>query len=141
MEQVFGESVAGDRFVSLLITAFGVLALALGAIGVYGVTAYAIGQRLREFGVRMALGANRSVVLRQAIGDGVRPALVGVALGVGAALWATRLLASLLHNVSPYDAVTFFGVPAVLIAVAALACALPAWRASRLDPVSVLRNE
>ena len=141
MERVFGESVAGDRFVSLLITAFGVLALALGAIGVYGVTAYAIGQRLREFGVRMALGANRSVVLRQAIGNGVRPALVGVALGVGAALWAARLLASLLHNVSPYDAVTFFGVPAVLIAVATLACALPAWRASRLDPVSVLRNE
>jgi ABC-type antimicrobial peptide transport system permease subunit len=141
MEQVFGESVAGDRFVSLLIAAFGGLALVLAAIGVYGVTAYAIGQRLREFGVRMAISADRASVLRQAIGDGIRPVLVGVAAGLAAAGWASRLLDSLLHNVSPSDAVTFFGVPAVLIAVATLACALPAWRASRLDPVTVLRNE
>jgi len=117
------------------------LAFVLGAIGVYGVTAYAIGLRLREFGIRMAIGADRSTILWQAIADGMRPVLLGVVAGIGAAWSASRLLDSLLHNVSPSDAVTFFGVPAVLIFVAALACALPAWRASRLDPVTVLRNE
>ncbi len=141
MDEVFGQSVAGDRFVSLLIAAFGALALVLGAIGVYGVTAYAIGRRLTEFGVRMAVGADRSAVLRQAIGDGIKPALFGVAAGVAAAWWATRLLASLLYGVGSFDAATFIVVPAVLIAVAALACALPAWRASQLDPVTVLRHE
>jgi putative ABC transport system permease protein len=141
MPEVFGESVATDRFVSLLIATFGALALLLGAIGVYGVTTYTIGSRLREFGVRMAIGADRSTVLRQAIGDGIKPALLGVAAGLAAAWWATGLLGNLLYGVEPFDAATFIAVPAVLIAVAALACALPAWRASRLDPVSVLRQD
>jgi predicted permease len=141
MEEVFGESVAADRFVSLLITTFGALALLLGAIGVYGVTAYTIGRRLGEFGVRMALGADRAAVLRQAIGDGLKPALLGVAAGLVAAWWATRALAGLLYEVGAFDRATFAAVPAVLIAVAALACALPAWRASRLDPTTVLRQE
>jgi putative ABC transport system permease protein len=141
MPEVFGESVAADRFVSLLIASFGGLALVLGAIGVYGVTAYTTGERQREFGVRMAIGADRSTVLREALGDGIKPALIGVAAGLAAAWWATGLLADLLYGVEAFDAPTFVAVPAVLIAVAALACALPARRASRLDPVSVLRHE
>jgi putative ABC transport system permease protein len=141
MDEVFGESVASDRFVSLLISAFAALALVLGAVGVYGVTAYATGARLREFGVRMAIGADSSRVLRHALFDGLKPAVLGVALGLAGAWWATRLLGELLYDVSVYDAATFIVVPAVLIAVAVLACALPAWRASRLDPVIVLRQE
>jgi predicted permease len=141
MQEVFGESVAADRFVSLLITAFGALGLVLGAIGVYGVTAYTVGRRMGEFGVRMALGAGRTAVLRQAIGDGLRPALLGVGTGLVAAWWATRALVGLLYEVGPFDAATFVAVPAVLIAVAALACAVPAWRASRLDPTTVLRHD
>jgi predicted permease len=141
MEEVFGETVAGDRFVSLLIAAFGALGLALGAVGVYGVTAYATGRRRREFGVRMAIGADREVVLRRALVDGLKPAVLGVALGVAGAAWAMRLLADLVYGVGTLDAATFATVPLVLIAVAVLACALPAWRASRLDPVTVLRQE
>jgi len=141
MDEVFGESVATDRFVSLLISAFAALALALGAIGVYGVTAYTVGGRLREFGVRMAIGADRSRVLRQALLDGLKPALLGVAVGLAGAWWTTRLLDGLLYGVGAYDTATFIAVPAVLAAIAALACSVPAWRASRLDPVIVLRQE
>jgi predicted permease len=141
MEEVFGQSVAGDRFVSLLIAAFGALALGLGAVGVYGVTAYSTGRRHREFGVRMAVGADRSTIMRHALGTGVRPALAGIGVGLAVAWWGTRLLAGLLYGVETYDVVTFTSVPAALVVVATLACALPAWRASRLDPVTVLRQE
>jgi putative ABC transport system permease protein len=141
MDEVFGESVATDRFVSLLISAFAALALALGTVGVYGVTAYTVGGRMREFGVRMAIGADRSRVLRQALLEGLKPALLGVAVGLAGAWWATRLLNGMLYDVGVYDTATFVTVPAVLAAVAVLACALPAWRASRLDPVIVLRQD
>jgi len=141
MDEVFGESVATDRFVSTLIAAFGLLALVLGAVGVSGVTAYAVGRRLREFGVRMAIGADRATVLRHALIEGLAPAVLGVALGVVAALWSARLLAGLLYGIGVYDLGTFITVPLVLLLVAAAACALPARRASRLDPVTVLREE
>jgi putative ABC transport system permease protein len=140
LSEVFGESVAGDRFVSLLIAAFGFLALVLGALGVYGVTSYATSRRINEFGVRMALGADRSDVVRQAVLEGIAPALAGVVVGIVAALWATTLLANLLYNVAAFDPVTFVAVPAMLTAIATVACAVPAWRASRLDPSTVLRD-
>jgi hypothetical protein len=141
MDEVFGQSVASDRFVSLLIAAFGAVALALGTVGVYSVTAYATGMRVREFGVRMAIGANRATVMRQALADGAKPAVLGVAVGLAAAWWAARLLDSRLYGVTAYDAGTFIVVPALLASAALLACLLPALRASRLDPVVVLHTE
>ncbi len=90
---------------------------------------------------RAGVWADRSAVLRQAIGDGIKPALVGVALGLGAAAWAARLLANLLYEIGPSDTATFVATPVVLVAVAVIACAVPAWRASRLDPVIVLRHD
>lgn len=141
MDEVFGESVARDRFISLLLAAFGALAATLGALGVYGVTAYAIGRRRREFGVRMAIGADRSRVLRQALGDGLKPVVIGLALGIVGAWWSADVLAGLLYDISAYDLPTFALVPMLMFVVALIACALPARRASRLDPVMVLRDD
>jgi putative ABC transport system permease protein len=141
MEQLISDSVAQPRLNLSLISVFAALALLLAAVGVYGVMAYAVTQRTQEFGIRMALGASRSDVLRQVLLDGGRLAAVGLALGLGAALVLTRLMASLLYGVAPSDPVALVAAAIVLAMVALAACYLPARRATRVDPMVALRYE
>ena len=131
----------GPRVAAGIATAFGVLALVLATMGLYSVMTYAVSQRTREIGVRMALGATVRDVLRMVLGQGLRTAAVGIALGLAGALALTRLLSSLLLGVGTTDALTFVGVPVLLIAVAFLACYVPARRATRVDPLVALRHE
>ncbi len=141
LDAVAAQSVARPRFRAVLIGAFAALALALAMLGIYGVLAYAVGQRIREFGIRMALGATPGNVLRLVLKDGLQIAIAGVALGVCAALALTHYLATMLYGVQPIDPATFVGVPALLILVALAACGLPARRATRVDPMVALHYE
>jgi putative ABC transport system permease protein len=115
--------------------------LLLAAIGIYGVLAYSVARRTREIGVRMALGAARPRVVQMVLRDSLAPVIVGSALGIAAAVIATRLMRSMLYGVSPTDPATFVGVTAVLLGVALLASVVPAARASRVDPIVALREE
>jgi ABC-type antimicrobial peptide transport system permease subunit len=121
--------------------AFAGLALVLAAIGTYGVLSYMVTERRREIGIRVALGAARSHVLTQILGQGLQVTALGIAIGLAGALAVNRLIASLLFGVRPTDTLTIASVIATITAVAALASWLPAWRASRLDPNVVLRDE
>ena len=132
----------GPRRLNLyLLGLFAAVALALAAIGLFGVMAYLVSQRTREIGVRLALGAQRREVLQLIVGRGVSLAVGGAVLGVVVALWLTRLMSSLLFSVSATDPVTFAAVPVVLIGVALVACYIPARRAMHVDPVTALRSE
>jgi predicted permease len=141
MEQLISNSVAQPRLNLSLLVAFAVLALALAAVGVYGVMAYAVTQRTHEFGIRMALGARPADVLKQVFLEGSRLAALGLALGLLAALALTRLMASLLFDVKPGDPLTFGVAAAVLTLVALAACYIPARRATGVDPMTALRYE
>jgi putative ABC transport system permease protein len=134
-------SVAQPRFRTVLIAGFGGVALLLSAIGIYGVMAYSVAQRTNEIGIRMALGAQRSSVLTQIIGHGAVLAMAGVAIGCGAALLLTRVLAGLLFATSSTDPVIFAAVTLILMLVAIMASLIPAVRATRIDPVVALRYE
>jgi predicted permease len=138
---VLSESIARDRFFTLLFGLFGALALVLAAVGVFGVLAYSVSQRTREIGVRMALGAQVSDVLGMVLREGLLLVSAGVVIGTLASLALTRVLASQLHGVTPTDPVTFAVAPAVLVAVALLACYVPARRATRVEAVTALRAE
>jgi ABC-type antimicrobial peptide transport system permease subunit len=120
---------------------FGLLSLLLAAIGLYGVMAYAVGERTREIGIRMALGASRVAVLRMVLQQGMKLILCGVTLGLAASFAATRLLASQLFGITPTDAVTFVAVPLLLLTVALFACLIPARRAATVNPLIALRQE
>jgi putative ABC transport system permease protein len=141
MEQRLGHTFAPHRFNMALLTAFAALALLLAAVGIYGVMAQFVAQRTHEIGIRIALGARPLEVVRLVLGQGVRLALLGLAIGTVVAFAATRLIRSLLYGVSASDPMTFVFVASLLICVVLLACLVPAWRAMRVDPIVALRYE
>ncbi|HEX5422800.1 MAG TPA: ABC transporter permease [Candidatus Acidoferrales bacterium] len=141
MDEVVATSFAARRFSMILLAIFAALALALSCVGIYGVISYLVGQRTHEIGVRMALGAQRRDVMRLVLGHGARMALIGIAIGVVAALGLTRLMAGELFGVTAHDPLTFLAVAVVLVIVALLASYVPARRAMRVDPVVALRCE
>ena len=141
LEQVVAESLADRQFSMILLGVFAALALLLSSIGIYGVISYVVGQRTHEIGIRMALGAQPGHVLRLMLGEGMRMALVGVAIGIVAALGLTQLMTNMLFGVSAADPITFCGVALVLAGVALTACYIPARRAMRVDPMVALRYE
>ena len=141
VESVLVNSMARPRFSSFLLSVFAATALVLTMVGLYGVVAYSVSQRTRELGIRLALGAQRADLLALVITQGMRPALVGLAFGVTAALGLSRFLTSQLYEISPTDPVTLIVVSVVLTAVAMFACWLPARRAARVDPIEALRAE
>jgi ABC-type antimicrobial peptide transport system permease subunit len=141
MDDVFGDSVSRQRFLSLLLGIFAAVALALAAIGTYGILSYMVTERQREIGIRMALGAGSGQVVRLVLGQGLGMAIVGIGLGVVGALALSRLTTSLLYGVSPADPVTFGAVAAVIALVAMVACVVPTRRATRVDPLAAIRME
>src|SRR5262245_10002355 len=141
MPRLLADSVAKPRFNYLLLSIFAAVALILSATGVYGVMSYAVAQRTREMGIRLALGARGPDVLKLVIRQGMRPVIVGIALGLAGAFALTRVMATLLFGVSPTDPATFAAVAALLAMVALLACYLPARRATKVDPVVALKHE
>jgi predicted permease len=141
MQEVVSASVRERRFSATLVAVFAALALVLASIGVYGVASYSVAQRTRELGIRIALGASHSEVLREVLRDGMAPVLAGAAAGAIIALASARLLASLLFGVRPTDPIVFVTAIATLTAVAFAANLLPARRAARVDPIVALRCE
>ncbi|MGA9719081.1 MAG: FtsX-like permease family protein, partial [Acidobacteriaceae bacterium] len=141
MNEIIGRAAMETSFEATLLAAFAALSLILAAVGLFGVLSFLITQRTTEIGVRIALGARRGEVLRLILFDGLRPALVGLALGLAGAAAATQLIRSLLVDTHPLDPAVYIAVSAVLLAIAALACIVPAWSASRLDPMQALRTE
>jgi predicted permease len=138
---VISESLASQRFAMVLLGVFAVLAMVLTSIGIYGVISYVVGQRTQEIGIRMALGAERASVLQMVLSQGGKMAMLGVLIGLAAALGLTRLMASMLFGVSTYDPLTFLGVVVLLMVVALAACYVPARRATKVDPMVALRYE
>lgn len=141
LETLLDASMTQSRFTMLLLGAFGILALLLASVGIYGVISYAVAQRTREFGIRMALGAQPGKMFGMILGQGARIAGLGIFLGLVGAVAITRVMASLLFDVQPTDPLTFTAVPLVLIVVALAACYVPARRAMRVDPMVALRYE
>ena len=141
LRQTIGKSTIGEQFESMLVMAFGIMALVLAAAGLYGVLAYLVAQRTGEIGIRIALGAQREQVLRLVLFDGLRPALIGLVFGLVASALVVRLIRSMLYGTEPFDPMVFLAVSAILLLVAGLACLVPAWRASRLNPMHALRTE
>jgi putative ABC transport system permease protein len=141
MDAVVDATLSTPRFTGVLLGVFATLALVLSAIGIYGVLSYVVSRRTREIGIRVAIGAGRREVLRLILRSGVGLALTGIALGTVAAVWASRLMRNLLHDVSPGDPLTFASVGVCLAMVAILASLVPAWRATRVDPVVALKSE
>jgi ABC-type antimicrobial peptide transport system permease subunit len=138
---VFSETLSRPRFLAQLLGIFAGLALALAAIGTYGILSYTVSERRKEIGIHMAMGASRGQVLGMILGQGMRLAAVGLVVGVAASFLLTRLLRTQLFNVRPSDPATVAGVVMFIAAVALLACYIPASRATRVDPMVVLRNE
>jgi predicted permease len=141
LAEVVGSSLFAARMGAALLVIFGLVALLLASVGLYGVMSYAVARRTREIGIRMALGAERGGVLRLVLKQGMALVAAGIATGLIAAVAVTRVLASFLYGVSTLDAATFVAVPLVLVVVALLASYLPARRAARVDPIVALRYE
>ncbi|MBW4026635.1 MAG: ABC transporter permease [Acidobacteria bacterium] len=141
MDEMIGQSTQQSAFNAFLLLAYAVLSLLLAAVGLYGVLAYLATQRTGEIGIRIALGAQREQVMRMMLVDGLRPALAGLLCGLAGGVAAAQLIRSMLYGTRPFDPAVFAAVTAVLLAVSAAACSVPAWRASRLDPMEALRTE
>ncbi len=141
MDDLIAKSVAEPRFDSILLAAFSSLALLLALVGIYGVMSYSVAQRQKEIGIRMALGAGRNSLTRMVVQKGAVLALIGIAIGIGAALALARLITAFLFGVAPSDPATFCGVAALLLVLALAACYLPARRAARVNPMIALRHE
>jgi putative ABC transport system permease protein len=141
IDEIVSESLAIDRFSVVLFASFGALGLILAAVGIYGVMAFAVAQRTHEFGVRMALGAQRSRVISMVLKEGTVLAIVGTLIGLGGAYFVGRAMRSTLYGVDAFDVRAFIGVSVLLLAAALLACWFPAWRASRIEPLEALRYE
>jgi putative ABC transport system permease protein len=141
MEQITAAATSDSRFISITLGAFALIALLLVTTGIYGVISYSVAQRSHEIGVRMALGARTSDVLKLIIRQGMQLTVIGVGLGLIAAFGLTRLMSSLLYEVRATDPVTFFVVAILLAGVALLACYIPARRATKVNPVVALRCE
>jgi putative ABC transport system permease protein len=141
LEQIISDSIGQPRLNMMLMALFGALALILAAVGIYGLLSYAVTQRTREMGIRMALGAQVSDVLGLVLKQGMTLALIGEAIGLAGAFALTRLIRGLLFGVTPTDATTFIAVVGVLTTIALLACYLPARRATKVDPLKALHYE
>ncbi len=141
LADVVSESIAQRRFSMLLIGVFGAIALVLAAVGLYGVVSYSVSQRTQEIGLRMAIGADRRDVLRLIVGGGMKLAVIGVVIGVAGALALSKVIATMLFELTPMDLVSYSGTVMVLLAVAMVACYVPARRAMRVDPIIALRAE
>jgi ABC-type antimicrobial peptide transport system permease subunit len=141
MASYLDESIATRRFTLLLLGLFAILALLLGAVGIYGVMAYTVNSNTRELGIRIALGAQSADVLRLVVGQGLVLTLMGVGLGLAGAFAFSRLMSTLLFGVTATDPLIFSVVPLLLVIVAVLACYIPARRATKIDPIVVLRHE
>ena len=141
MDQVIGRNTLDASFDATLLLVFAILSVILAAVGLFGVLSYIVTQRTAEIGIRIALGAQREQVLRLVLIDGLRPALLGLVLGLAASAGLTQLIQSMLYGTQPLDPAIFSGVSLLLLLVAAIACAVPAWHASRLDPMQALRTE
>ena len=140
MEQLLEDNLAPTRFTTRLLELFAAVAMVLASVGIYSVLSYVVRGRSREIGIRTALGAATADVLRLVVLEGMKPALLGIALGIAGALASARLMATMVYGVSPSDPLTLAAVSAALCAVALAASLLPAWRASRVNPLTVLRN-
>jgi putative ABC transport system permease protein len=141
MDHVIDESLGQRPTAMKLLAGFAGLALLLASVGIYSVLAYTVRQRVREIGIRMALGAPTGSVLRMVVVEGLKPTLLGVGVGLVLAAALVRVLSALLFGVSQHDPGTFAGVPVLVIAVGLLATWIPAWRATRVDPIDTLRAE
>jgi len=141
MDEIVGASIAQQRFTMQLLTAFAALALLLAAVGIYGVLSYTVRQRVQEIGIRMALGAARFDVVRLIVVEGLKPTGAGLVVGVGVAAALGRLLSSLVFGITPHDTLTFAAVSIVVVTVGIFASLLPAYRATRVDPLHTLRGE
>jgi ABC-type antimicrobial peptide transport system permease subunit len=139
MHALIAHDLRTERFLMILLGVFAATAMTLAATGMYGLTAYTVSQRTKEVGIRMAVGASSGRVLRAFLAEGVTLALVGLTIGVGAAMFLGQLLASLVFNITPRDPLTILAVSAALLTVIGLATMLPALQASRIDPVRALR--
>ena len=135
------DSIARPRLEAVVLTAFGVIALGLACLGLYGLIAFSVAQRIREIGIRVALGASKARIFRMILGDGLRLTVIGVLLGLSGVVSSTRLLRSLLFEISPLDPTALLSVICILLVVSAVACYIPALRATSADPASVLREE
>jgi ABC-type antimicrobial peptide transport system permease subunit len=136
----FRQQLAAPRFITMIMATFAVLAVVLAAVGLFGVLSYAVGMRAREMGLRMALGADASDVRALVVRQGMRRVVIGLVLGVVCAFFATRAMTALLYGVTPHDVGSFAGAAVILVCTALLACWLPARRATRVDPMVVLRE-
>jgi len=141
LDEIVSAAQSRPRFLTVLLTSFSSLALLLAATGIYGVISYSVSRRTREFGLRMAVGAQRSDVVELVLKRGIRLAALGIVLGLAAAFGLTRFLSAMLFGIAPTDSATFLVTPILLIAIALLACWLPARRAARVDPMVALRHE
>jgi len=141
MEELVATTKAPRQFNTLLLVVFATVALALAVVGLYGVLAYSVSERTQEIGVRLALGAQVGSVLKLVIGQGMKLVVIGVVIGLAGSFALTRLMARLLFGVGPTDPLTFISVAALLMLVALLACWIPARRATKVDPMAILRHE